>query len=269
MLYDRILRAELMNSDRWLDLHSDSARLAFLCLLPLADDFGNFEGGNRRLFRWLQARTQVKSEADAIKIISDLMDADLIRPYKTDAGDFWHIPRFQSERTYMCRRVPQSPWDDPEIMRRAKHYREYHAARRLENKEKLAKSESNQTLARVESDSNQSLGVGVGVGVGVEEKKDRAKSAIDLVGFDRFWQAYPRKTSKQASVKAWIALHPNEALQAQIIAAIAQHKKSMQWADPKYIPHPSTWLNGKRWEDELPPAQTSGTEAMRKLGLSF
>jgi len=258
MMYDRVLRSELMNSDRWLDLHSDTARLAFLCLLPLADDFGNFEGGNRRLFRWLQARTQVKSEADAIKIIADLMDADLIRPYKVAEADFWHIPRFQSERTYMCRRVPESPWDDPDIARRAKHYREYHAARRLEKKDKSAKPDSDLTQARVESDSNQSLGVGVGVGVGEKTPSN---------GFDRFWAAYPRKRSKQSARKAWKALCPNDALQAVIFAALEQHKRSKQWADPNFIAHASTWLNGKRWEDELEPA--SGNATLRELGLTL
>jgi len=27
----------------------------------------------------------------------------------------------------------------------------------------------------------------------------------------------------------------------------------------RYIPHPSTWLNGRRWEDELAPAPPSPT----------
>jgi hypothetical protein len=31
------------------------------------------------------------------------------------------------------------------------------------------------------------------------------------------------------------------------IAAIAKQKQT--WTDPKFIPHPATWLNGKRWLD--------------------
>jgi hypothetical protein len=266
MMYDRVLRSELMNSDRWLDLHSDTARLAFLCLLPLADDFGNFEGGNRRLFRWLQARTQVKSEPDAVKIIADLMDSDLIRPYKVADADFWHIPRFQSERTYMCRRVPESPWDDPEIMRRAKHYREYHAARRLEKKDKSEKPDSDLTQARVESDSNQSLGVGVGVG---EVQKIRSpKHATGDPDFDRFWAAYPRKTAKQKARSAWKSLSPNENLQQIMLKALEVHKRSKQWQEIEHTPHASTWLNGKRWEDEIASsAPSSGNETLAALGL--
>jgi hypothetical protein len=35
---------------------------------------------------------------------------------------------------------------------------------------------------------------------------------------------------------------------------------SKQWQDSQYIPLPMTWLNQKRWEDELPPSQ----EAVKK-----
>jgi hypothetical protein len=27
------------------------------------------------------------------------------------------------------------------------------------------------------------------------------------------------------------------------------------WKDPKYIPYPSTWLNGERWNDEIKPTK--------------
>ncbi len=172
MLYDRVLKAELMNSDRWLDLPSDSHRLAYVCLLPLADDFGNFEAGGRRLWRWLHARTQVKDESHATKVISDLMDADMIRHYRVAEVDYWHIARFECDRRYVCRRVPGSPWDDTELERRAKHYRAYHAARRVDSKAKLEKSDHEQTMNRPLTDPVQGLGVGVGVG---EKKKKRAR----------------------------------------------------------------------------------------------
>lgn len=53
---DRLLRADLFESDRWLDLPSTDARLLFVYLLTVADDYGNLED-SRRLFR--AARTNV------------------------------------------------------------------------------------------------------------------------------------------------------------------------------------------------------------------
>lgn len=94
-----------------------------------------------------------------------------------------------------------------------------------------------------------------------EENKEKDKNlslphpAAD--GFDRFWAAYPRKTSKQDAKRAFDKLKPTEEQLQVMLSAIEKQKQSQQWqdADGRYIPHPATWLNGKRWEDELPAAK--------------
>jgi len=178
MMYDRVLKAELMNSDRWLDLPSDSHRLAYVCLIPLADDFGNMEGGARRLWRYLHGRTQLKDEAHAVKVLAELMDADLLRPYKADDTEYWHLPRFECDRKYVCRRVPASPWDDPELEAKARHYRAYHKARRVDSKTKIGKSDPDLTLNRPRVDPVQ----GLGVGVGEKKKTNKAPARPELPG---------------------------------------------------------------------------------------
>jgi hypothetical protein len=66
--------------------------------------------------------------------------------------------------------------------------------------------------------------------------------------FDRFWSAYPRKIGKGAAQKAWAAA-VRKADPDRIIEAVERYA----WPeDPSFIPHASTWLNGQRWEDELP-----------------
>ncbi len=67
--------------------------------------------------------------------------------------------------------------------------------------------------------------------------------------FDGFWAFYPRKTNKQAAMRAWDKLQPSDDLIAEIGAALILLKASQSWADKKYIPHASTFLNGRRWED--------------------
>ena len=73
-------------------------------------------------------------------------------------------------------------------------------------------------------------------------------------GFDEFWKAYPRKVGKVAAKKVWFRIKPTAELQANILAAIIQQKKSLQWQrdNGQFIPNPSTWLNQCRWDDELP-----------------
>lgn len=72
--------------------------------------------------------------------------------------------------------------------------------------------------------------------------------------FNLFWSLYPRKTNKQAAVKAWQKLKPSNDLFDKIMHALSKHCVSDGWQRDggQYIPHPSTWINGKRWEDELP-----------------
>jgi len=74
------------------------------------------------------------------------------------------------------------------------------------------------------------------------------------MNFAEFWSLYPRKTAKLAAERAWNRLSPDEDLSSVIQQAIARQRKSEQWTckGGAFVPHASTWLNGRRWEDELP-----------------
>lgn len=74
----------------------------------------------------------------------------------------------------------------------------------------------------------------------------------DWPGFDAFYAAYPRHTGKAAALRAWNKLEPDQELQQQMLEALKKQKRLPQWADDngRFIPHPATWLNGHRWEDE-------------------
>ena len=67
--------------------------------------------------------------------------------------------------------------------------------------------------------------------------------------FERFWQAYPRKVGR---VNAEAAFKKVDVEESVLMAALERHKRSDQWKkdNGQFIPHPATWLNGKRWEDE-------------------
>lgn len=72
--------------------------------------------------------------------------------------------------------------------------------------------------------------------------------------FDRFWAAWPktRKTGKGAAEKSWKKMGC-EAIADKIMLSVEAHKKSIQWTkdNAAYVPLPATWLNQKRWEDEV------------------
>jgi uncharacterized protein YdaU (DUF1376 family) len=96
-----------------------------------------------------------------------------------------------------------------------------------------------------ESDSGFSaVEVGVGGGGG---------GGSPPINFVDFWKAYPRKVAKPEAVKAWQKIAPDAALAAATLAGVERHKKSKQWLrdEGEYIPHPSTFLNQRRWDDEV------------------
>lgn len=71
-------------------------------------------------------------------------------------------------------------------------------------------------------------------------------------GFAEFWQAYPRKVSKPQAIKAWRKLKPDTQTHTAILAGLERDRRSDQWLRDggQFIPHPATWLNGRRWEDD-------------------
>ena len=82
------------------------------------------------------------------------------------------------------------------------------------------------------------------------------KDCSDL--FNQFWDAYPKHIAKQSAVKAFEKLKPDEKLLEAMLKAIEMQKESKQWEKDggAFIPYPATWLNQRRWEDELPQVET-------------
>ncbi|WP_260497913.1 hypothetical protein [Pseudomonas sp. MSSRFD41] len=85
-------------------------------------------------------------------------------------------------------------------------------------------------------------------------EKPSCNSGESSVEFERFWKLYPRRVGKDKAAKVWAKLKVDASLFARIGTALAAWSKSPEWTKDggQFIPHAATWLNGKRWEDELP-----------------
>lgn len=73
------------------------------------------------------------------------------------------------------------------------------------------------------------------------------------INFKKLYDCYPKKIGRAAAEKAFTKLNPSDDLIETMIAAIELQKTTDAWTkdDGKFIPHPATWINGRRWEDEL------------------
>lgn len=86
--------------------------------------------------------------------------------------------------------------------------------------------------------------------------------AASMEAFEAFWIAYPPRegvrTGKQAARTAW--RHVAESDLPALMAALERLKRTKQWTrdDGKFIPHASTFLNQRRWEDDPAPAPAKG-----------
>lgn len=70
--------------------------------------------------------------------------------------------------------------------------------------------------------------------------------------FDKFWKAYPKRKDKKRAYKVFMKIKPDNELLQQMLDCIEREKKSLDWLkdNGQYIPYPSSWLNGERWNDE-------------------
>lgn len=85
-----------------------------------------------------------------------------------------------------------------------------------------------------------------------DKDKDKGRGSGGNQTFELFYKAYPRKVAPAKAREKWEALNPGPELLEKILKAVERQKQQPQWLkdDGNYIPHPTTWLNQKRWEDQ-------------------
>lgn len=107
---DRIVRDELLESTRWLDLPSCAERLAFVALLLIADDFGNLEADAPRLLRLWRDVAGCKNQQQAELWLDRLAAVDLVRTYEVDGKRYVHLPRFKQRLRFPTHACPLPQW---------------------------------------------------------------------------------------------------------------------------------------------------------------
>lgn len=84
--------------------------------------------------------------------------------------------------------------------------------------------------------------------------------------FDRFWQTYPRHVGKADARKAWDRALRQGTDPDRILAGASRFAADPNLptgADARFVPHPATWINQGRWDDDpLPPRIGAGRPNM-------
>jgi hypothetical protein len=75
--------------------------------------------------------------------------------------------------------------------------------------------------------------------------------------FELFWSAFPRRVAKKAARDAFARALRRTSLSV-MLDALEWQREQQGWKERdmdgvlRHVPHPATWLNGDRWEDERP-----------------
>ena len=99
-----------------------------------------------------------------------------------------------------------------------------------------------------------------------EKKKKRSpqyKAQADVLPerFEKFWDFYRTHVppdcaagNRQKAIRAWDKLAPSDELVTGMATALAKQVRSQTWLSGIGVPHASTWLNNRGWEDDWGPA---------------
>lgn len=97
----------------------------------------------------------------------------------------------------------------------------------------------------------------------VAKPKGKAAMTAELQDrFQRFYAAYPRKTDRKDAEAAFAKIAPDEALLAEMLAALDREKAAGRHAERQYVKHPATWLNKACWTNEIQTEYTAEQRAV-------
>jgi len=80
-----------------------------------------------------------------------------------------------------------------------------------------------------------------------EEARDKRLNAQERLGYHQTYSA-----PIMDALKTWLKLKPSGELVAQMLTTLAWQKQQDAWVKDggQYVPHPASWLNAGRWDDE-------------------
>lgn len=198
---------------------STTARLLFIGLWNFSDDAG------RHPYRAKQIKAEIFpadefTSKDILGMLQELSENGLIRPYEVDGQRYIQITGWHHQRIDK----PQPP----------------------------------KCPAPVGDHSGNDPGMVAPDRIGKDRKgKDIGQSqAPDR--FADFWAIYPKKVKRQDALRKWKA----RTLDTRADEIIADVQRRLvhdgRWLDG-YVPDPTTYIDGNRWEDALEPPRLNGS----------
>lgn len=218
---------ETIRTSRTVNNMTDFQFRLWMYLITYVDDFGRGSADPELLKGLVFPRRKRVTESDIRTALAELAGMGCVNLYDVDGEPYFYFPN----------------WGEHQRMRTKREKFPAPAAICGELRQSAAscgemppETKPNQTELETELET---------------ETKPNSLARDDL--FDEFWSLYPKKTSKQEARKSFAKLKVTTDLFEKIKAALSAQKQSKQWQreNGQYIPYPATWLNQRRWEDEI------------------
>jgi hypothetical protein len=237
----RSIKPEFWTSEQVVEC-STNARLLFVGMWNFCDDAGRHPYSPRRLKMCVFPGDDHITTDVVGALMGELVTAKLIRPYVVNGEMYFAVSGWSHQK---IDRPQPTKWPGPD------------------EGEFVESADTDSTNARRTLDDHSSL---IGKeGIGEERKgKEGIPPKVPQGGrayskhFLGFWEAYPRKEGKQKAHRYWRTavkqvciekgLEPQEA--ADFILEAANEFAGSVIGSGDYCPHPSTWLNQGRYDDD-------------------
>ena len=85
--------------------------------------------------------------------------------------------------------------------------------------------------------------------INIHNSKGDKKDTPYSVHFEEWWKAYPRRAgSKKRAYDSWFKTVDGWIDHNELLSITRLFSQQQQGNELKFIPHPTTWLNGRSWE---------------------
>lgn len=222
---NRIIKDSISKSEAISGLTDFQFRL-WVHLITYVDDYGRGDARPAIIKGACFPFRDRLTNKDIEKGLADLAGAGCVVLYKVDGKPYLCFPNWEQHQR-VRQKVSKCPSPDD-----------------CDDMQQVAAScgELPQDAARIQNPESESR-------IQNPESRTNARKTREE-DFELFWDTYPRHEGKQKARAAFEKV--NVPLQT-LLDAVAEHKRSAQWSkdNGQYIPHAATWLNGKRWEDQV------------------
>jgi hypothetical protein len=184
----------------------------------------------------IAARTSIPREI-IDKGLTELMAPD---PYtRTEGSDGVRIALLDDHRPWGWYIVNHEKYRD---MANAETVREQNRVRQQTARDKKKSHGTSRNVTTDNGPYSESRHTDTDTDTNTDKPKDRSK------GFEQFWNAYPTKVKKKTARAIWMRKNLDPDL---LISDIKDRQENDQEWIQGFIPHPTTYLNGERWNDAV------------------